>query len=147
MAVRSAERASFLNDVLITAIEHAGYGFSTVVEGEFSDEDPTKTRYVIEDRYTERNDEDYGQTWVVTIETIAAGIGVIKNAVMRDIETRAGGTEQVLHNATTGERLYLGPAARAEILEASAENDGGEIDVVAALAILECGIFGYVMYA
>lgn len=135
---RSAARTAFLSDVLICAIEHNGYGFPGLVSSDLDfDREPMMTQALIVDRY-----EEEGQAPVrIDLDTIAAGIGVIRNAVDQDIKD-----EMILHNAKTLQRLHLSHGARKDILECSRENDASEIDVVYALAILECGLFGAVTY-
>lgn len=130
------ERTEFLAGVLVAAIEHYGYGFPGIVEYEGDFDSPEALYAVIVDRY------DDGKQYRVDLDTIAVGIGVIQRAEMRELPSG----ERVLHNTSTGERLYLHPDDRKLILEQSRENDGGEIDVVLALAILECALFGQVVY-
>ncbi|MDH6462084.1 hypothetical protein M2302_002259 [Micromonospora sp. A200] len=132
---RSAERIEFLDGLLVTAIENYGYGWFLVheYEGEGAD------AYAV----IEPEDEP-GTKHRVDIDTMAKGLGVIRRAVMRETE-RDG---EVLHNAETGERLYMGRALRKDILDADRTNgDEGDIDVVGALAVLECALFGQVVYA
>lgn len=144
---RTAEREEFLFGMLIGALEHSGYGFSETIETSYPDDviyGPFTDAYaVIVDRYAEKGDEDYGKQYRVDLDTIAAGIGVIQRAELRPLEDGA----KVLHNVKTGQRLGLSAAARKEILEQSRDNDGAQLDVVDALAILECALFGRVAYA
>lgn len=129
MATRTAERTEFLTDVLITAIENGGYGFFTVEEY-----DPDNGIATVEDKY----DDDHPQ-YRVSPEIIARGIGVIRSAEV--------GTDGDLVHGVNGKRLYMSPGMRKSIMRADRENDAGNLDVVDALAILECGLFGQVVYA
>lgn len=138
---RSVERAEFLGNVLVTALEHQGYGFPEIVEYHVDNDDPEGTYAVITDRKARPRT---GTRTRIDLDTIARGIGVIERARLRDVD---GEDEKVLHNAATGQRLYLSTDARALILAESRANDGGEIDVVLALAILECALFGQVEYS
>lgn len=139
---RSAIRAEFLAGVLSMAIEHAGYGFSYALEYDYPDGQPELTRALITNRY----EDDDRTVYAVTLDTIAAGIGVIRAAVVQ-VDTRRPGDGPVLHNARTGARLFLGTADRKRILAASAENEAADLDVIDALNILECALFGTVVYA
>lgn len=147
---KSIERQTFLSDVMIAAIEHAGYGFPGLVRWDLDmDREPMVTTATIVDRYAEdEKEDDASPAYItVTLDTIAAGIGVIRKAKLRELNDFGDGDpDMVLHNVTSGQRLYLNEAGRKEILEASRLNDAGEIDVVLALAILECGLFGAVTY-
>lgn len=147
---KSIERQIFLADVMITAIEHAGYGFPGLVRWDLDmDREPSVSTATIVDRYAEdEKEDDASPTYItVTLDTIAAGIGVIQRAEIREIVDHAfSDPDRVLHNAKSGQRLYLSRDSRKEILEASKANDAGEIDVVLALAILECALFGAVTY-
>lgn len=119
MKTRTRERNQFLSDTLVGAIEHAGYGFPEIVEYVVEpDGDPAGTYAVITDRY---DDEDTTQHRV-TVDTIAKGFGVIRrlgtpNDMARDL---------LLADRTNGE--------------------DGDLDVVGALAVLECALFGKVVY-
>lgn len=124
---RTHERTQFLADVLVTAIEHCGYGFPGIVKYEpMIDGDSADTYAVIYDRYAEEEydtTEDVKRvTYLVTIDTIAKGFGIIgkmkaNNDLMRDL---------MLANRTNG--------------------DDGDVDVIGALAVLECALFGDVVY-
>lgn len=136
---RTAERVEFLSDVLVTAIENFGYGWFTVHEYDIDTWTAT-----IEDSETEIK-------YDVDLDTIARGIGVIKAAKPAQFAVsgysidRQDMIDTALANAE-GERLYLGDDERRTIMEASRDNDAGNIDVILALAILECAIFGQVTY-
>lgn len=70
-------------------------------------------------------------------------LGVIQRAFARvPDEPSAQDNYAVLHNAATGQRLYMSGAQRARILGTSRENDASQLDVIDALAILECALFG-----
>lgn len=136
---RSAERNQFLTDLLTTAVEHCGYGwFTTPDVYEWDGELGTAHAEIV---------EFDGGEWVkhrIDLDTFAKGLGVIRRAELREIEHG----DVVLHNAETGERLYMSRGLRKDILEADRTNgDEGDIDVVGALAVLECALFGRVVYA
>jgi len=84
---------------------------------------------------------------LINLDTFARGLGVIRNAVPK-VDERYPDDGEVLHNRKTGERLYLSSYLREDILAADRTNgEEGDIDVVGALAVLECGLFGKVVYA
>jgi len=121
---RTPERAEFLSNVLTTALEHAGYGFPGILE--YPDvENPADVYAVIYDRYEEESGgtDDWrpSQTWRVDVDTIAHGLGVLKE------KYRPGGHLR-------------------ELFAADRDNDAGDIDVVGALAILEAALFGDITY-
>lgn len=138
MKTRTAERAQFLADVLATAVEHNGYGFFDVTEWHWADEiDPSEWFATIVDS------EDDSPTWRLDIETMAEGLGVIRRAIPA---TDDDGTYLV--NAETFERLEYGGRSRDQLLLADRTNgDDGDVDVISALAVLECALFGRVVYA
>lgn len=150
MPGKSEERLTFLDDCLTGAIEHAGYGFAEAWVWEW-DVAPGRAFAVISDKY-EDEDLDFDTAdgrvpdgfyaWLVDGNTVARGIGVIGKAVMRDAKHDG----MVPHNAATGERLYVAPWLRKDIMAASRENDAGYLDVVGYLAILECALFGVTAY-
>lgn len=139
MRERTEERKRFLADLLCTAIEHAGYGFPMAREWEYADEAPGEAYALIRDRY----DPD-DKTWHrVDIDTMAKGLGVIRSAF---IATCDRGTHH--HNKDTFECLHFGGDERTELLLSDRTNgDDGDYDVVGALAVLECALFGRVVYA
>lgn len=133
---RSAKRTEFLNDLLVTTIENGGYGPFRTLSYEPRDAEP----YAVV-----RFHGDGMASHRVTVETFAHGISVIRKAVDQ-INSDYPSDGEVLHNAGTGQRLFMGSEMRQRILMASDENDAGEMDVLDALAILECAIFGAVTY-
>lgn len=138
---RTAERNQFLADVLVTAIEHRGYGFSYAVEYVYDDDAPENTYAVIRDRY----DEESTETFRVTVDTMAKGLGIIRRAIVATVESGEG---TYLHNADTFEQLYYGGDNRSDLLLADRTNgEDGDVDVIGALAVLECALFGRVVYA
>lgn len=141
MRTRSAQRIDFLDGVLVTAIEHYGYGFPEIIE--YPDVENTADAYAL---ITDRYEDDDDQTYRVDLDVIARGIGVIKDAVAQD-DPKFPDDGPVLFNAKTDQRLYLSHESRKAILEASRNNDAAELDVVDALAVLECALFGAVTYA
>jgi len=135
-----AERNEFLTNVLSCAIDHRGYGWFHIDEYELPENDGTAYALVTED-------EDKTQ-YRLDIDTVAKGIAVIKAAGAGEFPAGVGqDVERDLANAETGERLFLSGSDREAILEADRENDATDIDVVLALAIVECGLFGQVRYA
>lgn len=120
---RTPERAQFLSDLLVTAIEHAGYGFPEVVEYVVEPQgDPAGTYAVITNRY---EDEDE-TTYRVDLDTIAKGLGIARKLPA------------------------TGPVAEwvRELLTADRTNhEDGDYDVVGALLVLECALFGEPTYA
>ena len=135
--MKSPQRIEFLTDVLITAVEHCGYGWFAVKEYTCDGEDPYA---LIEELYEERPTK-----YRLDMNVVARGISVIRQAVLKTPTNRPD-EGLVLHNARTGQRLFMSESLRSTILESSRENDAGEIDVVGALAVVECGLFGYVQY-
>lgn len=128
MTQRSAERIEFLQDVLVGAIENSGYGWFTV--------------QAYQDDFADITDNETEIQYHVDLDTVAQGIGVINKAKIEYFEG-----EHALANDYTGERLYLSAERRKAIVQASRDNDAGDLDVVDCLAILECAIFGQVTYA
>ncbi|MGW0061407.1 hypothetical protein ACWDTT_15955 [Streptosporangium sandarakinum] len=133
---RTTNRAEFLADVLTTAVEHDGYGFFSVREWKHDGEPG--------ERYAVIYDPDEKQIHRIDGDTIAAGIGVIRRAQVRE---DARYKELALHNTKTGQRLYMPNEQRGAILRANHANDAGGLDVIDALAIVECALFGAVTYA
>lgn len=157
--LRSPQRIEFLAGILVTAIESGSYGSWMCVHRYHIPDDNEAEWYadlhVAED---EREDEGNPELIHVDLDMIARGLGVIRSAVLRETprETRtlADGTEYtvggetVLHNAKSGERLYLSEAHRKAIMLADRTNhEDGDLDVIDCLAILECALFGAVTYA
>jgi hypothetical protein len=133
---RTPARTEFLSDLFATAMAHGGYGQFTV-------SDYTDTSAVI----TFHEDGPEGGTHRVSINTMAHGLRVIRDAVLRDPGGHMTGA-LVLHNAKTGQRLYFDGDARRNLLLADRTNGkDGDYDVIGALAVLECALFGRVVYA
>lgn len=133
---RSAARTQFLLDAFTAAIENDGYGQFACHEYKHTGDDP---HAVIE------FDDDETQHHI-DLDTMARGVGVIR-AARPAVDAKYPDDGEVLHNAATGVRLFLSTAARANILLADRTNGyDGDIDVVAALAVLECAVFGAVTY-
>lgn len=127
MRARTAERNEFLADLLITAIEHSGYGFPAALEYETSEDAPAETYAVIYDRYEESPtgpEWKPTKTWKVDVDTMATGLGNLR----RKYSAKTSG--------------YL-----SELFEADRENDAGITDVVGALAVLEAALFGDITYS
>lgn len=136
--VRSKERVEFLTDILTGAIECGGYGWFSV--DEYKWEDMGERAYAV---VTE--DDDDSATHRIDLDVIARGLGVIRSATMGPVLDRDG--DEVLCHAATGERLFVGPHRRREIMLANRSNGAdGDLDVIDYLAIVECGLFGAVVY-
>lgn len=136
MRKRSPERTQFLADLITTAVEHSGYGFPGIIDYVW-DVDPADVTATIFDRYEE--EEKYAawdgqgdtyaptKTWIITVDTMAHGLAVIR-AKYADEAARAGSTI-------------------ATLLRADRTNgDEGDVDVIGALAVLECALFGEIVY-
>lgn len=136
---RTAARIEFLANVLTTAIENTGYGqFWT---HEYPDLPDEADLYADIEFY-----DDEGTHHRVDLDVIARGFGIIRNAV-RKVDAQYPNDGQVFHNATTGQRLYMGETMRDNLLLADRTNgDEGEFDVFDGLAVLECALLGAVTY-
>jgi hypothetical protein len=151
-ARRTSQRVRFLSDVLITAIEHGGYGFATCHE--YQPEpggDPAGTYAIVADRYLAPGDDGYGRTWRLDLDTIAHGMTIIRRAFVATdgVPTRhaPGGSGDVVYvHPDSWERLYLSHGLRRELLVGDRANDAGEFDVIGALAVVEIALFGAVVY-
>jgi hypothetical protein len=136
---RTDERTEFLSDVLSTFTESGSALSWFTVDVYELDSDDRPSRVVITD--------DEGQRHEVNLDTIARGIGIIRNAVMR-VDAKYPQDGEVLHNAETGERLHLSRDERDQILCADRDYDEAvNLDSVDASAIVECALFGKVVYA
>jgi hypothetical protein len=151
-ARRSSGRVRFLSDVLITAIEHGGYGFPTCETYEPEPGgDPAGTYAIVADRYIAPGDDGHGRTWLVDLDTIAHGMTIIRRAFVATdgIPTQytpGGSDEAVYVHPDSWERLYLSERLRRELLAGDRANDAGEFDVIGALAVVEIALFGAVVY-
>jgi hypothetical protein len=120
MGTRSPQRKQFLTDLLITAIEHGGYGFPEAHEYEPDGDDP---HAVIVDRYDEPGDDDALKPTRIDLDTMAKGL-------------------RILNESTTNPADWV-----KELMLASRTNgDDGDYDVIGALAVLECAVYGKVIY-
>lgn len=122
---RSPERAQFLADVLTTAIEHSGYGFPGVIEYIWDVPNPADAYAVIIDRYEEDNGTR-SERWRVTVDTIAKGFGIVRKKYGSDVQAGSNLADLLLADRTNG--------------------DDGDVDVIGALAVLECALFGEITY-
>ncbi len=131
MTNRSKEREEFLSDLLITAIEHGGYGFSQAVEYEPEpDGNPAGSYAVIYDRYDLDDSAENEATLPrhrVDIDLIAKGLGIVRKLAKRPEGISDWVKELLLADRTNG--------------------DEGDYDVVGALLVLECAIYGKPTYA
>lgn len=135
MTRHSPLRRRFLHDLLITAVENYGYGFFTT-EDYVWDVPPCEAYAVILDP------DDPAKSWRIDIDTMARGLAIIRAARQVTVD---GETFRV--NAQ-GQRLYFGGRARTDLLKAERTNGAeGDYDVIGALAVLECALFGRVVYA
>ena len=75
------ERKEFLTDVLIGAIEQNGYGGFAVEEYQHSTDEPYAIVYEYEEEPSEK------AIHRITLKTIQTGIGVIRNAELKDIDS------------------------------------------------------------
>ena len=130
MVTSTAERTEFLTDIVVTAIENYGYGWFSVED--YDCDNGTA-------RIFDQHDDD--APYSVSIDVIAKGLGEVRDARMHD-----AGDESYLVSRQ-GKRMFMPQGMRKSIMEADRENDAGNLDVVDALAILECGLFGQVVYA
>lgn len=120
MSTRSPARKQFLTDLLITAIEHAGYGFPEDLSYQPDGDDP---HAFIIDRYeSEGLRIDELEQYYVDLDTMAHGLGII-----RDWNHKAEWVKDLL-------------------LADRTNGDDGDYDVIGALAVLECALFGEVVY-
>lgn len=142
---RTDARNQFLADMLCTAVEHQGYGAFSVSAYRWDGIPVRDTYAVIRFSDCEATECDGKcRSHRITLDTIAKGIAVIRNAQW---VSRAGQSEGYFSNAVTGQRLYFGGEARRELLLASRTNgDDGDYDVIGALAVVECALFGRVVY-
>jgi hypothetical protein len=141
MRKRTLERIEFLSDALTCGIWHDGYGqFELVTDNiDFTENSIWDREHWFADiRF-------YGEREIhrITIDTIAKGIGVIRNAIPATDDD--GFTYLV--NPTTFERVYVGEWIRDTVLTESAENECCNFDVVCGMAVIECALFGKVVYA
>ncbi len=148
---RTPERERYLALLLACAIEHGGYGFPGVVEWHCPAERYGEWFAIIFDRYD--IDEDKYSSWEaaandapsfrVDLDTMARGPGIIRRAFWATAED--GNT--YMHNAETFERLGFGGDERTQLLLSDRTNaDDGDYDVIGALAVLECSLYGAVIY-
>lgn len=133
---RSKARAEMLAGILVTAIEHNGYGQFIEHSSEIKDDNPDGAWAVLEDPNEEK-------TFKVGIGTIARGLSIIRRAFYATFDN---GTYLV--NPDTWERLYYGGENRDDLVTFDRSNgDDGDCDVIGALAALECGLYDRVVYA
>ena len=118
MTNRSQTRKDFLNDIFTCAIENYGYGAFQTLRYKWQN---------LDEPFAEIQFDDDPAVWRVDLDTIAHGLGVI--------------------HRHAPELLYLSFGNYKMILEADRENDACQIDTGLALAILECALFGKVVYA
>lgn len=122
MTKRSDERALFLADVVITAVE-GGIGYWARTRNYRWDEgdDAAGQAYATVEVFDA--DGALADWKLVNADTVAHGIGKIRDA-----------------------NFKINPDLRALILGADAENDAGNIDADAADVIVQAGLFGEIVY-
>lgn len=124
-----AARAQFLSDMLVTAVEHGGYGFPGVLEYKVEpDGDPAGTRAVIFDRYEHPDGAAARKpppSWVIDVDTMEKGLAVVRGM---DPRTHAD---------------WVAELQRAD----DSDGESGDYDVVGALLVLECALFGEGIYS
>jgi len=141
MSDTKTDRKQFLTDVLTGAIENGGHGWFSVDEYTWDDPDTEPFAVVIED-------DDDAERHRIDFALIRKGLRVIADARPRPIAEGHDAGLLVLHNMTTGGRLYLSHEQRREIVKADRTNgEDGNLDALDYLAIIECGLFGAVTYA
>jgi hypothetical protein len=144
MAARSDERKQFLTDVLTTAVENCGYGWFDVDEYEWDPDQGTQ----LGKAYAVVVAKDDNAKYRIDLEVIARGLGVIRGARLREFQGHGGKVVRVLINSKTAERLYMSEWMRANIMLSDRTNgEDGDMDVIDALAVVECGLFGKVTYS
>lgn len=134
MASRTKERSVFWADVLTTAMEHSGYGNwfrrdeyvpywdeDTSPAGDGFTADPVQA-YAIITVDDEEVGEEHGKTFRVDADFLAHGFSVL---------TAPG---------------KCSDSYRARLMEAYNDHEAGELDVFDALNIVECAVFGEVVY-
>ncbi len=130
---RSFERESYLFDLLACAIEHCGYGWFDVLEWSWDEDKPAEAFAVIQD-------QEEGDQFRVTIDIMAKGLRVIRESYPRGEQGRLWTRD--------GKLLGFGGKARKRLILSDRTNgDDGDYDVIGALAALECGLFGEVVYS
>lgn len=148
MAARSTEREQFLADVIIGAVEGGtGYWAAVVAYGWeglpaadvhavlVPDDDETDAkvdalRVKLGRKPSPTEAVEAGFAYRVDIDTIAKGLGFVKD----------------LPSIQPGMRAGIGSELRRTILDASRENDAGEIDSNAADVIVQAALFGEIVY-
>lgn len=125
MSKRSAERDSFLKDVVIGFVEDGGTNSWRQIERyryETADPDDIFSPMVVaEATFIDVEDDD--KSYAIDHETVAKGLGKLRRG--------EGGMNSTMRGA---------------ILAADAENDAGQIDAYDADAIVQLGVFGELVY-
>lgn len=143
--VRSKERVEFLTNILTGAIESGAYGWFMVDEYRWEDMGEHAYAVITEEDETVAEGAEPA-TYRIDFDVIVRGLQVIRKATMGPVKDHNGSL--VLCNAVTEKRLFVAPHRRAEIDRANRSNgDDGDLDVIDYLAIVECGLFGRVVYA
>jgi hypothetical protein len=132
----SAERAAFLDDLIVTLIENFGTLTWFRTDDYDCPEDGPVAAIIL---------DDDGARHAITRDTMSQGIDVIRRARLASASTDPDHADLV--NADTGQPLYVSPHNRRRVLAAARENYAGEMDVIDASAIAECALYGQVVYA
>lgn len=124
MTTRTKERAEFLSDVIITAIEsgHDGVAYWADVKG-YNNADESNVQATIVDRDAPERGE-----YVVTVDTIASGI------------------RRILQDAKDGGDCCISDRRTELLKEADRENDGSNVDADIAELIVQAGTLGRIVY-
>lgn len=136
---RTDQRKKFLTDILTTAVENGGVGWFYTLAYKWESVPLGDAYAIVQDM------EDETLIRRVDLGIIARGLGVIR-AAKPAVDQKYPDDGPVLHNAETGQRLYLSVDAQKKIGQCDRENEA-DLDAVDALAIVECGLFGRVVYS
>lgn len=143
MDIGALATEAFCDSMVTTAIESGPGGWFVVHEYKWQGRPVGQTFAVIEDV-----EDGSGERHRVDAALIRKGLDVIGRAVLRE-DPKHPADGLLLHNAETGQRLYLGRDHARRLIHAATASDDDDVDfdVVDALAVVECGLFGAVTYA
>ncbi|MFG1924369.1 hypothetical protein [Cryptosporangium sp. NPDC048952] len=129
----------FLAALVVTAVEHGGYGWFTVTDFQCPQDDPEGTYAVID-----APDSDLRRTRIDP-RVMDKGLAIIRRATGRLPDVPTPPDHPIYHHRDTGEPLYISHGQRHKILLAARRDDAGQLDIVDALAVLEIALFGAVL--
>lgn len=135
----------FTDCMITTAVENGGMGWFYVRAYRWQNLAPGEVYADVVDREEWDESEEAAPVHRINRSVILSGLRVMDTHVLQDVPYDG----MVPHNTATGERLYLSAESCRRIVAASQDPDGdgaGDIDAVDALAIVECGLFGKVVY-